>query len=209
MRPECVAQKIESLFRFAATQNHEVVRVSSPCAPETPPPARTASIPSTSVHGKVRKRWADHSALRRAAIISPAARHPLLPLLIPFLDRHLQPHPNQMQHVLRDDRSPLVISPFGAHARPSALRQERVPAKASIWRGFDAAPSNELCSASMRPCLPALLAAASTLIAQTVPPMPATVIHEAGVEYSNVGERLLMDIVCPAPPRRMPAPPSS
>ena len=27
--------------------------------------------------------------------------------------------------------------------------------------------------------------------------MPATVIHEAGVEYSNVGERLLMDIVRP------------
>ena len=49
----------------------------------------------------------------------------------------------------------------------------------------------------MRPCLLALLAAASTLIAQTVPPMPATVIHEAGVEYSNVGERLLMDIVRP------------
>lgn len=30
-----------------------------------------------------------------------------------------------------------------------------------------------------------------------VPPMPATVIHEADVEYSNVGQRIAMDIVRP------------
>lgn len=33
--------------------------------------------------------------------------------------------------------------------------------------------------------------------AQTVPPMPETVIHEADIEYSNVGARVAMDIVRP------------
>jgi acetyl esterase/lipase len=44
-----------------------------------------------------------------------------------------------------------------------------------------------------------LLVAALTY-AQTVPPMPATVIRDAGVEYSNVGGKMLLDIVRPAHP---------
>ena len=44
----------------------------------------------------------------------------------------------------------------------------------------------------------ALLTAAPLLLcAQTVPPMPATVIHEANIEYSNVGGKVEMDIVRP------------
>ena len=44
----------------------------------------------------------------------------------------------------------------------------------------------------------ALLTASSLLLcAQAVPPMPATVIHEANIEYSNVGGKVEMDIVRP------------
>ncbi|MEP6716515.1 MAG: alpha/beta hydrolase, partial [Terriglobia bacterium] len=37
-------------------------------------------------------------------------------------------------------------------------------------------------------------------LAQTVPPMPKDVIHDADIEYSNVGARMSMDIVRPASP---------
>jgi hypothetical protein len=46
---------------------------------------------------------ADHSSLWSAAIVVLASAQPLLPLLVPFLDRHLQPHLQQMQQVLIDD----------------------------------------------------------------------------------------------------------
>ena len=50
----------------------------------------------------------------------------------------------------------------------------------------------------MRHSLIALVAAAFfPLLAQTVPPMPASVIHEANIEYSNVGQRSALDIVRP------------
>src|SRR3954447_422851 len=42
--------------------------------------------------------------------------------------------------------------------------------------------------------------------AQTVPPMPATVIHEANIEYSNVGAKVEMDIVRPSAASAEPRP---
>jgi acetyl esterase/lipase len=51
----------------------------------------------------------------------------------------------------------------------------------------------------LRASLVCLLAGASGL-AQTVPPMPPTVVHTADVAYSTVGGRMAMDIVRPANP---------
>jgi acetyl esterase/lipase len=45
--------------------------------------------------------------------------------------------------------------------------------------------------------LPVLLLCAHSLLAQTPPAIPDTLIHEADVEYSNVGARVAMDIVRP------------
>ncbi len=47
---------------------------------------------------------------------------------------------------------------------------------------------------------PILLAAVSLTTAQTVPPMPNTVIHDPDIEYSNVGGKIAMDIIRPANP---------
>ena len=44
-----------------------------------------------------------HSALRSASILILAARQPPFPVCIPLLDRNLQPHPDQMQHLPIDD----------------------------------------------------------------------------------------------------------
>src|SRR5947209_698745 len=44
------------------------------------------------------------------------------------------------------------------------------------------------------------LLASLAALAQTVPPMPKDVIHDADIEYSNVGARMSMDIVRPASP---------
>src|SRR4051812_33348080 len=44
------------------------------------------------------------------------------------------------------------------------------------------------------------LMGAGLTFAQTVPPMPKTVIHEPDIEYSNVGGKMAMDIVRPATP---------
>lgn len=52
----------------------------------------------------------------------------------------------------------------------------------------------------------AVFAATLASHAQTVPPMPETVIHEANIEYSNVGGRLAMDIVRPKAPSADPRP---
>ena len=41
------------------------------------------------------------------------------------------------------------------------------------------------------------LCCAWSVFAQAPPPMPATVVHEADLEYSNVGQRVAMDIVRP------------
>ncbi len=46
-------------------------------------------------------------------------------------------------------------------------------------------------------CRLSLALAASILTAQTVPPMPDSVVHEAGIEYSTVGARMAMDVVRP------------
>lgn len=43
----------------------------------------------------------------------------------------------------------------------------------------------------------AALALNAALFAQTIPPMPESVIHDADIEYSNVGGRVAMDIVRP------------
>ena len=45
--------------------------------------------------------------------------------------------------------------------------------------------------------LPAFLLWAHSLLAQTPPAIPDTLIHEADVEYSNIGARVAMDIVRP------------
>ena len=45
----------------------------------------------------------DHAALRRALRAVPSSRHTLVPLLVPFLDRDLQPHPDQLEHPPIDD----------------------------------------------------------------------------------------------------------
>ena len=42
------------------------------------------------------------------------------------------------------------------------------------------------------------VSAALAALAQTPPPMPSTVIHEPDIEYSNVGQRVAMDIVRPS-----------
>ena len=44
------------------------------------------------------------------------------------------------------------------------------------------------------------LIGAGLCLAQTVPPMPPTVVHNADLEYSNVGGRMALDIVRPAAP---------
>ena len=53
-----------------------------------------------------------------------------------------------------------------------------------------------LTSMSFRPFL-AALAFHAALFSQTIPPMPDSVIHDADIEYSNVGGRVAMDIVRP------------
>jgi acetyl esterase/lipase len=55
--------------------------------------------------------------------------------------------------------------------------------------------------------LPVLLLCAHSLLAQTPPAIPDTLIHEADVEYSNVGARVAMDIVRPkaGPSEKRPA----
>jgi acetyl esterase/lipase len=55
--------------------------------------------------------------------------------------------------------------------------------------------------------LPVLLLCAHSLVAQTPPAIPDTLIHEADVEYSNVGARVAMDIVRPkaGPSEKRPA----
>lgn len=50
---------------------------------------------------------------------------------------------------------------------------------------------------SLRPLLLLLTTVASSLTAQSLPPLPEGLIHDANIEYSNVGGSLEMDIVRP------------
>src|ERR1700730_3544494 len=121
VRSECISQKIESflsgvpkarllfvegqpqprqytsrplqcLLRLSATEDHEVVRVIDyprPILFSTSGPLPSLQHP---VPVEIGQQRGDHSPLRGAAILVPATGQPLLPLLVPFLDRHFQPH---------------------------------------------------------------------------------------------------------------------
>src|SRR5438067_11701370 len=61
------------------------------------------TAPAAQIRSYLLRSGSQHTTLWGAAIIPFAARQPLPSLLIPFLDRHLQPHLQQMQHMLIDD----------------------------------------------------------------------------------------------------------
>src|SRR5215472_10437823 len=115
MRPERVAQKVEALLtrlldtglrliqgdphscdylprpiqrlgRFAATENHEIVRVVHDMSVELLPPFGVPPTLQQTVHVQVGEQRAGHPSLRCPAVAILPSRQPTLPVLVPLLD---------------------------------------------------------------------------------------------------------------------------
>ena len=67
---------------------------------QVPPSGVTGSRPSP---GYLLRSGSRHSSLRCSAVAVLPSRHPTLPVLVPLLDRGLQPHLDQTQHLPIDD----------------------------------------------------------------------------------------------------------
>src|SRR5215471_9415412 len=94
---------IQCLGRFAATENHEVIRVVHYMGIELLSPFGVPPTLQQTVHVQVGEHGAGHSTLRSPAVAILPSRQPTLPVLLPLLDRGLQPHLNQTQHIPIDN----------------------------------------------------------------------------------------------------------
>src|SRR5215472_6201946 len=94
---------IQRLSRFAATENHEIVCVVHDMSVKLLSPFGVPPTLQQTVHVQVGEHWAGHPTLRGPAVAILPSRQPTLPVLVPFLDRGLQPHLNQTQHIPIDD----------------------------------------------------------------------------------------------------------
>src|SRR5215469_11262238 len=132
MRPERVSQKVEALLtrlldaglrliqgdphpcyhlprpiqclcRFPATQNHEIIREIHDMSVKLLSPFGLPPTLQQTVHVQIGEHWAGHPTLRSPAVAILPPRQPTLSVLVPLLDRGLQPHLNQTQHIPIDD----------------------------------------------------------------------------------------------------------
>src|SRR5215813_11216143 len=94
---------IQCLCRFAATENHEIVRVVHDMGVKL---LSQFGVPPTlqqTVHVQVGEHRAGHPSLRCSTVAAFPSRQPTLPVLVSLLDRGLQPHFDQTQHIPIDD----------------------------------------------------------------------------------------------------------
>src|SRR5271165_7213553 len=93
----------QSLLRAAAAEDDEVVGVRDDVSPERFAASAETPMLQEAVHVDVGEQGARDPALRRAALAGLAAAHAPRPVAVPPLDRSLQPHLDQMQHMPVDD----------------------------------------------------------------------------------------------------------
>src|SRR5207247_10187008 len=90
---------LQCLLRFAATEDHEVIRIVHDLRSKLLPSPRLPPALPHPVHVQIGERWADHPALRSTSIVILPARQPPLPVFLPLLDRHLYPPLDQTPHL--------------------------------------------------------------------------------------------------------------
>src|SRR5271168_4367897 len=82
-----------------ATENYEIIRVVHHLSLENFTPPGDPPILQKSVHIQVSQQGTDDSALWCATGATLPSTNPRFAVLVPLLNRHLQPHLDQMQHV--------------------------------------------------------------------------------------------------------------
>src|SRR5271167_615720 len=86
------ARPIQCLPRMSAAENHEIVRIGDHLSAESLALSGDPPVLEESVHVEVREHGADDSALWGSTSAASSSRHAPLAVLVPFLDRSLQPH---------------------------------------------------------------------------------------------------------------------
>src|SRR5579871_1929638 len=90
---------IQRLHRTTATEDHEIIGIVDDLGLKNLTPSGDPPVLQKTVHVQVGEQGTNDSALWCATgAVSPTA-HPPFAVLVPLLDRHLQPHLDQMQHV--------------------------------------------------------------------------------------------------------------
>src|SRR6185437_770284 len=90
---------IQRLDRMSATENHEIIRVVHHLSLKRLSPSSDSPVLQKTVHVQIRQQGTDDSALRCATGAAFPAANPPVTALVPLLNRNLQPHLDQMQHV--------------------------------------------------------------------------------------------------------------
>src|SRR5258708_17306927 len=79
----------QCLCRFAATENHEIIRVVHDMGVKLLSPFGVPPTLQQTVHVQVGEHGTGHSSLRRSAVAALPSRQPTLPVLVLLLDPRL------------------------------------------------------------------------------------------------------------------------
>jgi hypothetical protein len=89
----------QCLLRFAATEDHEIIRVVDYLRLKSLSPFGVLPTLQQTVHVQVGEHRAGHPTLRSPAVAILPSRQSALPVFVPFLDRSCEPHLDQTQHI--------------------------------------------------------------------------------------------------------------
>src|SRR5260370_2490519 len=118
---------IQCLFRLSATENHKIVRIVHDLRSNLFPAPGLPPALQHPVHVQIGERRTDHATLWGATIPILATRQPAFPVVIPLLNRNLQPHLDQMQHVPVNERHFAAARSAGWCRSTSTNPRQRYP----------------------------------------------------------------------------------
>ena len=117
------SRPIQRLFRTTATEDHEIIGVVDHLGSKHPTPSSDPPVLQKTVHIQVGEQRTDHTTLRSSTGAAFPPTDSRFAIFIPLLNRNLQPHLDQMQHVPIDNSPSHALHEFGVWNGVKVLRQ--------------------------------------------------------------------------------------